>query len=126
RRPPRSGAIFVRVWDADRVVAEIRARARQKQPLAVSRVPARLSAAARLYCGSWRAAIEAAGFDYRTIALHKHCDDDELLAQMQQLARRHPRMTLTALHARALGKVLMAHFGSVEAAANAAGLTGWP
>jgi len=126
RRPPRRFAPFVRVWDADRVIEEIRKRARSQQPLAFSRVPSRLASAARLYLGSWRAAVEAAGFDYHAVAIHKRFDNDELFAQLRNIAKRHPTMTLNDLHLQPIAKTLVKRFGSLEAAAHAAGLVRWP
>lgn len=126
RRPRRRSAPFVRVWDADRVVEEIRARARARQPLAFSRVPSRLASAARLYLGSWRAAVEAAGFDYHSVAIHKRFDDETLLAKLREIAKRNPKMTLNELHMQPIARTLTVRFRSLEEAAHAAGLVGWP
>jgi hypothetical protein len=126
RRPPRRSAPFVRVWDADRVIEEIQKRARAQQPLAFSRVPSRLASAARLYLGSWRAAVEAAGFDYHAVAIHKRFDNDELFAQLRNIAKRHPTMTLNDLHLQPIAKTLVKRSGRLEAAAHAAGLVRWP
>ncbi len=58
----------VREWELltkrQQVISEIRERHRARQPLSYSTVPSGLRRAALLCCGSWRAAIESAGFDY--------------------------------------------------------------
>ena len=61
---------FVKEWDEDRVIQEIRDRARIGESLAPSRCPKPLVSAASRYLGNWRGAIEAAGFDYNAVVLH--------------------------------------------------------
>src|ERR1041384_4658120 len=115
------------VWDATTVVTEIKARHRQQEPLALSKAPKSLTCAARRIFGSWRTAIETAGLDYDSILLLRRCDDDDLLAWLRRLAQAKPRMTLYQLdkyggHAVACRR----RWGSLERAARAAGLVGWP
>lgn len=115
------------VWDAGTVVAEIQVRHRQALPLAPSKAPKSLTCAARRIFGSWRKAITAAGFDYDSILLLRQHSDEELLAWLRQLARKKPHMSLFDLDK--YGKHTVAcrrRWGSLEAAATAAGITGWP
>jgi hypothetical protein len=114
-------------WDAASVVETISERHRRDQPLASSKVPRALSSAANRIFGSWRTAIEAAGLDYDAIVLARRVSDDEILDWLRHLARTRPRMTLFDLdkhgeHAVACRR----RWGSYEAAATEAGITGWP
>jgi hypothetical protein len=114
-------------WDAASVVETISERHRRDHPLASSKVPRALISAANRIFGSWRAAIEAAGLDYDAIVLARRVSDDEILEWLRHLARTRPRMTLFDLdkhgeHAVACRR----RWGSYEAAAVAAGITGWP
>jgi hypothetical protein len=123
RHRPRT----TQAWDAASVVETILERHRRGQPLASSKVPrALISAAGRIF-GSWRDAIEAAGLDYDAIVLARRYSDEEILDWLRHLARTRPRMTLFDLdkhgeHAVACRR----RWGSYEAAAAAAGITGWP
>jgi hypothetical protein len=115
------------VWDAATVVAEINARYRQGLPLALSKSPKSLTCAAGRIFGSWRKAITAAGIDYDSILLLHQYSDAELLTWLRELARKHPHMTLYDLEK--YGKhavVCRRRWGSFEAAATAAKLSGWP
>lgn len=59
-----------RVWSNEAIVAAIRARARAGESLApgaTRKASGRLLAAATYHFGTWRAAVEAAGFDYHAI-----------------------------------------------------------
>jgi hypothetical protein len=115
------------VWDAGTVVAEIRVRHRQGLPLALSKAPKSLTCAACRIFGSWREAITAAGLEYDSVLLLRQYSDEELLAWLRQLARKKPHMSLFDLDK--YGKHTVAcrrRWGSLEAAATAAGVTGWP
>ena len=113
-------------WDAAAVIAEIDHRRSTGHELAVTKVPRALVSAAQRTFGSWRAAIEAAGIDYDSIVLGRTYDDDALLTWLRRLARRNPQMSPFEIdqhgeHAVACRR----RWGSYEAAATAAGLTGW-
>lgn len=123
RHRPRT----TQAWDAASVVDAITTRHRRGQTLASSKVPRALISAANRIFGSWRDAIEAAGLDYDAIVLARRYGDDEILDWLRHLARTRPRMTLFDLdkhgeHAVACRR----RWGSYEAAALAAGITGWP
>lgn len=114
-------------WDADTVVATIRTRHEAQETLAVTKAPKPLVNAANRIFGSWRSAIEAAGLDYDRILLRRDYSDAELLDWMRQLSLTHPSMTLNDLDA--FGEHTVAcrrRWGSLERAASAAGLEGWP
>ena len=120
-------AFSMPVWDAATVVAEIQARHREGLPLPLSKAPKSLTCAARRIFGSWRAAVTAAGIDYDSVLLLRQYSDDELLAWLRNLARTSPHMSLYDLDKH--GKHTVAcrrRWGSLEAAAKAAGLSDWP
>lgn len=115
------------VWDAATVVAEIQARRREGQALAISKAPKSLTCAACRIFGSWRAAITAAGLDYNSVLLLRQHSDDELLAWLRKLARTNPHMSLNDLDKHGQHTVACRRrWGSLEAAAKAAGLSDWP
>lgn len=112
-------------WDADRVIDEIKERHGENLPLASSKVPPALIMAAWRHLGSWRKAIEAAGLDYEEIRLSPRYSDGQLLNELRQLARRHPRSTLQTAGGRSLASALRHRFGSVAEAARRAGVERW-
>jgi len=114
-------------WDDTTVVAEIQARHRRGEPLAVTKTPSSLVSAAQRIFGSWREAIEAAGFGYHEISLTQRYADHDLLDWLRSLARTRPDMTLYDLDRHGAHTVACRRrWGSLEAAAAAAGVTGWP
>jgi hypothetical protein len=123
----RKRSISTSAWEASTVIAEIFNRLEQGLPLAVTKTPSSLTSAAIRIFGSWRDAIAAAGLDYGEIALARTYQDAELLTWIRQLARDNPKMTLFEVdkhgeHAVACRR----RWGSLEAAALAAGLIDWP
>lgn len=125
--PPRLEPRERMSWDDSAVIAAIRDRHRDGEPLAVTKAPKALVNAANRRFGSWKDAIEAAGLNYKTIALRRDLDDDELRAWVQDAARKHPHLTVDGFdrlgeHANAC----RARWGTVEAVAAAAGVAGWP
>jgi hypothetical protein len=120
-------AFTMPVWDAATVVAEIQARRREGLPLAISKAPKSLTCAACRIFGSWRAAITAAGIDYNSVLLLRQHNDHELLAWLRKLARTNPHMSLYDLDKYGQHTVACRRrWGSLEAAARAAGLNDWP
>jgi hypothetical protein len=114
-------------WDDTTIVSEIQARHGRGEPLAVTKTPSSLVSAAQRIFGSWREAIEAAGFQYDEIVLARRYDDDDLLEWLRALARTRPDMTLYDLDRHGQHTVACRRrWGSLEAAAEAAGLSGWP
>jgi len=117
----------VQAWDADSVVAEIRRRHDEDEPLAVTKVPSSLTSAAQRTFGSWRNAIEAAGLDYDRVLLRRQLSDEELADWLRDVARRFPTVTIYGLEKN--GEHFLAcrrRWTSIEAAAHAAGLSDWP
>lgn len=111
---------------ADAVLAELRRRAATGEPLASSKVPARLEYAGRLRFGSWGAAIAAAGLDYDSIRQPRQLSDEALFERLRALAAARPEMTLSELKTQTIGSTLFRRFGSLEEAARRAGLDEWP
>ncbi len=126
KRLQTSSAPFVKIWDEHRVIDEIKVRVRAELPLAPSKVPGSLLAAACVYLGSWREAVEAAGCDYDGCLLRRRLEDDELLGRLRALARHEPEMTLRELAALPIGKLAYGRFGTPERAAASIGIRDWP
>jgi hypothetical protein len=88
--------------------------------------------AARHIFGGWREAIEAAGIDYDSVVLRCGYSDEVLLDRLRALAEAHPSWTLSdvgrlrAARGRPSGATWVRRWGSIEAAAQEAGLAGWP
>jgi len=128
-RIPEPGTLPANVierWDEDRVIAEIRDRDRQGEPLAARKVPAKLYLAAKRYCGGWQAAIEMAGLDYDQIRLSRPpFTREDVLARIKRAAheRAHNRNAppMNVLIARIQHPILRL-FGSVAGALEAAGI----
>jgi hypothetical protein len=117
RRPP------VKRWDRAAIVAAIRAQVRAGVPLASSKAPQRLVAAARWHFGSWEAALAAARVDPDAVRLSRApVTPDEVIARIRGVARGG-----TVVRARTLRPVVKLDtvrklFGSIEAAVRAAGI----
>jgi hypothetical protein len=111
--------------DARAVKAAIRRRRRSGAPLTGPRVPNRLRADANRLFGSWRDAIEAAGYDYVEISRWRKYSDQDLLELVRGLARAHPAMTYGELRRHPRSETLRVRFGSLRAALCCAGLPAW-
>jgi hypothetical protein len=115
-------------WDRQRVLDAIHARQRDGQALAASSVPNALYIGAWRTFGSWSKALEAAGIDPLTVRLRppRHTEAG-LITWLRQLAREHPAWTIAQV-IKAGGPALSCarRWGSIEAAARAAGIEGWP
>lgn len=114
-------------WDANSVITEILDRYRRGAPLAPSKAPSALTSAGIRVFGSWREAVTAAGINYGKIATPRKHDDEVVLDWLRSLARKQPQMTLRELQDHG-GHAVVARrrWGSLEAAARAAGITRWP
>jgi hypothetical protein len=114
-------------WDELAVILEILDRWRVGAPLAHTKAPAKLVNAGMRIFGSWGAAIEEAGLDYDRIRLVRRAyTADEIVELLHQLARERPEMSWGDLHEHNAWGAMARHFGSVQQAVRAAGLTGWP
>ena len=124
--PPRL-PVDREVWDPERVLEEIENLSRLKESLAYTRVPRKLNMAARHYFGSYRAAVEEAGFDYNAIRLvREQYTREDLILAIRAVRKRRPEMTLGMFHRHRISAACIREFGSLEAAARAAGLDHWP
>jgi len=114
-------------WDVQRVVDEILELHASGAPLNSSKAPQALVVAAIRHCGSWQAAIEAAGFEYETVrGVRPPWTKAELRDELRRLARQHPEWTWAQLGNMSIGNSLARVFGSVEAGLRSAGLRDWP
>ena len=114
-------------WDAERVLEEIRERRKRGESLAFSKVPSKLRSAARYHLGAWSDAIEASDLDYDSIRLVRTpYASEDLISGLRALRQEKPNMALGELHRHRLAEACIREFGSLEAAARAAGLKGWP
>jgi ribosome recycling factor len=115
------------VWDEAAIIAEIKVRQKEGLSLAATKVPRSLALAGHRWFGSWREAITAAGIDYETILLLKTRSDAELVAWLRMVAGAEPQMTLNELDQHGEHAVVCRRrWGSLELAARAAGIVGWP
>jgi hypothetical protein len=116
-----------RTWDEETVIAEILELYRAGKSLAMSKAPLKLVNAGKYRFGSWQAAVETAGLDYDRVRLVRSpYSRAELLAMLRKLAKRWPHATLADLWKHRAIDAWKREFGSVETAARAAGLRGWP
>jgi hypothetical protein len=116
-------------WSRERIVQEIRRLHAQGIPLnmaSVRRVFPSLVATAcsRRYFGSWKAAIEAAGFDYDKVVRIKRWTPEEVLAEIRALYRQGVdlRPSAVAKHHQTLLVAARKRFGTWAKAVKAAGI----
>jgi hypothetical protein len=114
-------------WDEDGVVDAIRALHRDGRSLAMSKVDPRLYGAGRRLFGTWREAVETAGFDYDKVRLVREAyTRKEVVALLRKLARERPRMAVHEVARHPYGRAARKVFGSTAKGAAAAGVAGWP
>jgi hypothetical protein len=116
-------------WSEERILEEIRKLHDQGVPLnmaSVRRVFPSLVATAcsRRYFGSWKAAIEAAGFDYDKVVRIKRWTPEEVLAEIRALYRQGAdlRPSAVAKHHQTLLVAARKRFGTWAKAVKAAGI----
>jgi hypothetical protein len=124
--PGTRPADIIERWDEDRVIAVIRDRHRDGEPLASSKVPGKLYLAARRHCGGWSAALEMAGLDYGEIRLSRRpWTRADVLARIKraahELAHNRNAPAINILIAK-IQNPIMRLFGSVAGALRAAGI----
>jgi hypothetical protein len=116
----RDGAVM----SPESVLAEIRASARAGRvgigPDGL--VTAQLAEHARCHFGSLPAAIRAAGLEPAHVLPRRVRGDDDIIAELQKLARTSPAMTVTELHRTPIGQLAGSRYGSLAAALEAAEL----
>jgi hypothetical protein len=114
-------------WDDDLVVATIQERHAEGESIAHSKVPLPLLKAGMKHFGSWKEAVEAAGFDYATIRLtHARFEPKEIVQLLRDLAEREPELTLNEIYKQPFLMPLLRCFGSVDKAIQKAKLKNWP
>ena len=74
-------------WTPDGVLAEIRRLHGAGKSVRGKMVPNRLSVAGCRLFGSWRKAVEAAGFDYEQVTGVRHWSRERVVAEIKRLAR---------------------------------------
>jgi hypothetical protein len=117
RRPP------VKRWDRAAIVAAIQAQVRARKPLASSKAPQRLVAAARWHFGSWEAALAAAGIEPDAVRLQRApVTRDEVIARIRGMARRGTAVRASTLKPVVKLDTVRKLFGSIEAAVRVAGI----
>lgn len=79
-----------RHWTLERLLGEIRRRARGREPLYYAHVPSKLSLAARRLCGGWEAALRSAGMDPAEHRLTTRRDRATVAEAIRRLAAEGP------------------------------------
>jgi len=117
RRPP------VRRWDPDAIATAIAGRARAGLPLASTKAPQRLVAAARWHFGSWEAALSAAGVDPGPLRLQRAAyTRSEVLELIRGMVRDGKVVAPSTLREEIRLPTVRRLFGSIDAAVRAAGI----
>lgn len=116
-------------WSRERIIEEIRHLHRQGIPLnmaSVRRVASSLVATAcsRKYFGSWRAAVEAAGFDYDEVVRVRRWTPERVIAEILALHQQGASLRPSAIMnvKQTLLTAARKHFGSWRSAVEAAGI----
>jgi len=115
-------------WTRAAVLTQIRVLHAAGEPLNVSHAEVRhggLVRAASAYLGSWRAAIEAAGFDYLKIKRQREWSKAAVVTEIRRMRRAGMRLATTRevrQRFRVLHAAAIRYFGSWAAAVKAAGL----
>lgn len=118
-------------WSKEKILEEIRKLAEQGHSLNIASVrrvfsPLASIACSRKYFGSWRAAVEAAGFNYDEVIKVRRWTKERIIEEIKQLYERGEDLRPKAV-SKTSGGLLMAardphHFGSWKAAVEAAGI----
>src|SRR5262249_49119715 len=114
-------------WTRSLVIQAISDRSHYPEHLAYSRVPIPLRAAGERFFGSWRAAIEASGFDYNQVRLLRTAySTREGLDEIAAVGGRYPERTVDELVRHKVYAAVYPRFPSLSAALYKAGIRGWP
>jgi hypothetical protein len=107
-----------------RVIAELSGRGEQLNSGHVARNHPALAYAGRKYCGSWEAAIKAAGLDYEAIRRKRFWNRKKIVARIRELKAAGEPLYVSAAEVKHGGLVGAAavYFGSWRQAINGAGL----
>lgn len=117
--PPNISGLKNRKWTKELLLAEIIARHESGEPINSNAVPTALHGAACYAFGTWRAAVEAAGFDYDQVSLwKKRWSRRSVLRELRARAARNDH----GIAGIALYGACRRYFGSLAAARRAAGI----
>jgi hypothetical protein len=107
-----------------RMIGELRAKGSQLNSGYIARNYPALAYAGRKYCGSWEAALDAAGLDYEAIRRKSFWSRDRIVEQVRELAAAGEPLYVSAAEIEHGGLVGAAavYFGSWRQAIEAAGL----
>lgn len=115
--PPNISGVKNRKWPVELLLAEIIARHESGEPINSNAVPSALHGAACYAFGTWRAAVEAAGFDYDQVSLwKKRWSRRSVLRELRARAERNDH----GIAGGALYGACRRYFGSLAAARRAA------
>lgn len=89
-------------------------------------IPTAVAVQARAAFGSVAQAVEAAGLDPRQVLASRAYTERQVIEAVRKLAAERPDMTVSEASTTAVGAAAKRRFRSVTAAAEAAGLSGWP
>lgn len=115
-------------WSKEKIVAQLRALKKAGKPLHVSAAEdlyGGLVGATTVYFGSWRKAIEAAGFDYTKIKRQKEWSKKAVASEIKRMRREGVNISTTIAvreKYRILHAAAIRYFGSWRLALKAAGL----
>jgi hypothetical protein len=84
-------------WTRDDLLAEVRRLHGAGKSLRGKLVPNRLNVAACRLLGSWRKAVEAAGFDYEQVTGVRHWSRERVIAEIRRLAAAHVPLDATTV-----------------------------
>ncbi len=114
-------------WDEELVVTTIHERYAEGESIAYSKAPMSLKKAGIKHFGSWKEAVEAAGYDYATIRLTRaRYEPEEVIQLLRDLAEREPELTLSEIYKQHFLMPLLRCFGSVDKAIQKAKIKHWP
>ena len=107
-----------------RVIGELSGRGEQLNSGHIARSYPALAYAGRRYCGSWEAAIKAAGLDYEAIRRKRFWSRKKIVARIRELKAAGEPLYVSAAEVKHGGLVgaAAAYYGSWRQAINSAGL----
>jgi hypothetical protein len=124
-----AGIGFPARWTKERVLKELRERARKEQALASSKVGGPIVSAAIRFFGSYANAIEAVGLEYEAIKIHRpRWEREQIIAKLQELDRAGVKLNYARIRERGWGIVggMRREFGTTARALKAAGVRYYP
>ena len=122
---------YCQFWDKPQIINSIRSLAARRKAINLASLVGagewRLIRAASYYFGSWRAAVEAAGFNYEEVRADIKWTPDKVVSIIRRLHRKKADLSSRAVQLRQpalfAGAVRKRTFGSWEKAIDASGLS---